>query len=97
LLELTKLSMGGIAYKLHKKKGQALQTCAEAIPKALDKYNKQASLLKPPRPKLQWEELIDLLSGGAFNLLCNARQDTWQLKWADPLHREATHIYFNIK
>ncbi|KAI0681768.1 hypothetical protein BC835DRAFT_1301778, partial [Cytidiella melzeri] len=77
--------------------GQALQTCAEAIRKALDEYNKQASLLNPPRPKLRWEELIDLSSVGAFDLLRNARQDICELKWADPLHQEATHLYFNIQ
>ncbi|KAI0684292.1 hypothetical protein BC835DRAFT_1409170 [Cytidiella melzeri] len=99
LLELTKLSMGGIGttYKLREKIGQALRTRAEAIRKALDEYNKQASLLNPPRPKLRWEELIDLSSVGAFDLLRNARQDIRELKWADPLHREATRLYFNIQ
>ncbi|KAI0687957.1 hypothetical protein BC835DRAFT_1236170, partial [Cytidiella melzeri] len=97
LLELSKLSMGGIAYKLREKIGQALRTRAEAIRKALDEYNKQASLLNPPRPKLRWEELIDLSSVGAFDLLRNARQDIRQLQWADPLHREATRLYFNIQ
>ncbi|KAI0697792.1 hypothetical protein BC835DRAFT_1405591 [Cytidiella melzeri] len=62
LLELTKLSMGGIAYKLREK-----------------------------------IELIDLSSVGAFDLLRNARQDIRELKWADPLHREATRLYFNIQ
>ncbi|KAI0696074.1 hypothetical protein BC835DRAFT_1406027 [Cytidiella melzeri] len=85
LLELSKLSMGGIAYKLREKIGQALRTCAEAIRKALDEYNKQAALLDPPHPKLRWEQLIELSS------------DIRQLKWADPMHREATRLHFNIE
>ncbi|KAI0684586.1 hypothetical protein BC835DRAFT_1292791, partial [Cytidiella melzeri] len=97
LLELSKLSMGGIAYKLREKIGQALRTRAEAMRKALDEYNKQAALLDPPRPKLRWEQLIELSSMGDFDLLRNARQDIRQLKWADPMHREATRLHFNIE
>ncbi|KAI0699213.1 hypothetical protein BC835DRAFT_1412678 [Cytidiella melzeri] len=96
LLELTKISMGGIAYKLREKIGQALRTRAEAIRKALDEYNKQATLLTPPRPKLRWEELINMSSIGDFDLLRNARQDIRQLEWAKPVHREATRLHFNV-
>jgi hypothetical protein len=51
--------------------------------------------LNPPRPKLRWEELIELSAVGDFDLLRNARQDVRQLKWADPMHREARRLYFN--
>ncbi|KAI0734100.1 hypothetical protein BC629DRAFT_526102 [Irpex lacteus] len=97
ILELSKISMGNVAYKLREKIGQALRTRADAIRKALDNYNKQAVLLKPPRPKLRWEDLVNLSSVGDFDLLRNARQDIRQLKWADPVHREATRLYFNIE
>ena len=86
-----------LAYKLREKIGQALRTRAEAIRKALHEYNRQAVLLVPPRPKLRWEELVDLSSVGDFDILRNARQDIRQLKWADPMHREAMRLYFNIE
>ncbi|KAJ6612566.1 hypothetical protein B0H10DRAFT_2165535 [Mycena sp. CBHHK59/15] len=39
LLELTKLSMSGVGYKLHKKIGKALKMHADAIHRALSEYN----------------------------------------------------------
>lgn len=53
--------------------------------------------LDPPRSKLRWEELVNLSTVGDFDLLRNARQDIRQLKWADPMHREATRLYFNVE
>lgn len=84
-------------YKLREKIGKALRTRAEAIRKALDEYNKQAPRLDPPRPKLQWTQLVAMTSLGEFDLLRDARCDVRQFAWAHPSHREATRLHFNVK
>ncbi|PSR78798.1 hypothetical protein PHLCEN_2v7280, partial [Hermanssonia centrifuga] len=97
LLELSKLGMSGLGYKLREKIGKALRTRADAIRKALDEYNKQAGLLKPPRQRLQWTQLVAMSTVGEFDLLRDARQDVRNFAWAHPSRREATRLYFNVK
>ncbi|THG94779.1 hypothetical protein EW026_g6755 [Hermanssonia centrifuga] len=95
LLELSKLGEQG--YKLREKIGKALRTRADAIRKTLDEYNKQAGLLKPPRQKLQWTQLVAMSTVGEFDLLRDARQDVRNFAWAHPPRRKATQLYFNVK
>ncbi|KAJ6573764.1 hypothetical protein DFH09DRAFT_1311848 [Mycena vulgaris] len=57
LLELTKLSMSGVGYKLREKIGKALKTRAQAIQKVLTEYNTAAAQLNPPREQLSWAQL----------------------------------------
>ncbi|KAG1844617.1 hypothetical protein DFJ58DRAFT_731138 [Suillus subalutaceus] len=54
LLELMKLQMSG--YKLRTQISKALKTRATAIRNALNRYNKYAAELNPPRPPITWEQ-----------------------------------------
>ncbi|KAH9856316.1 hypothetical protein C2E23DRAFT_722786, partial [Lenzites betulinus] len=95
LFELNKLGLNG--YKLRDKIGKALKTRAEAIRKALAKYNKYASELKPPKPELSLGDVMELVSLGEFDLLRETRQDIREKPWAQRTHRDAMNTYYNVK
>ncbi|CAK5283134.1 unnamed protein product [Mycena citricolor] len=97
LMELTKLSMSGVGYKLREKIGKALRTRAKAIQRALTEYNTAASMLNPPRETLEWAEVVQATSLAEFDLLCNTRVDIRKLPWTQPARREAAGLYFGIK
>ncbi|KAI0349008.1 hypothetical protein OH77DRAFT_1384823, partial [Trametes cingulata] len=97
LFELKKLGMNGLGYKLREKIGQALKTRAEAIRKALAVYNKNAAALSPPRPALTWNDIMNMVSVGEFDLLRDARQDVRNKPWAKRVHRDAMTCHFNVK
>ncbi|KAG1808894.1 uncharacterized protein BJ212DRAFT_1448891 [Suillus subaureus] len=61
LLELTKLQMSGLGYKLHTQISKALKSHVNAIQNALTQYNKYGTLLSPSHPPLQWDQIFDLL------------------------------------
>ncbi|KAJ7124573.1 hypothetical protein C8R43DRAFT_899013, partial [Mycena crocata] len=75
LMELTKLSMSGVGYKLREKIGKALKTRADAIQKAVAKYNTAASQLNPPRDQLTLAEVLQIVCLAEFDLLRDTRTD----------------------
>ncbi|KIY48269.1 hypothetical protein FISHEDRAFT_43817, partial [Fistulina hepatica ATCC 64428] len=97
LLELTKLNMSGVGYKLREKIRKALHTRAEAIRNALERYNSAAKALNPPRQTLTWTHLFELVDLGDLALLQHSRADIRQSEWAQPLNRQAANLYFEIK
>ncbi|EKM49342.1 uncharacterized protein PHACADRAFT_188921 [Phanerochaete carnosa HHB-10118-sp] len=86
LLELSKLGMSGLGYKLREKIGKALRTRAEAVRKALEEYNRQAVRLDPPRPKPPWTELISMVSLGG----CTIRRAS--IQEINRCHLEIRHL-----
>ncbi|KAJ7342568.1 hypothetical protein DFH08DRAFT_1012260 [Mycena albidolilacea] len=97
LLELTKLSMSSVAYKLRDKIGKALKSHADAIHRALNEYNAAAASLNPPRDQLIWAQVIQTVSLAEFDLLRDTRNDIRRLPWTQPARREAGLLYFGIK
>ncbi|KAJ7776646.1 hypothetical protein DFH07DRAFT_731774 [Mycena maculata] len=97
LFETTKLGMSGVAYKMREKLSKALKTRAEAIRKALNRYNDAAAALNPPRPRLTWHSIINSASLAEFDWLRETRQDIRALPWAQSAVREAMVLYFGIK
>ncbi|KAH9923875.1 uncharacterized protein B0H18DRAFT_878327 [Fomitopsis serialis] len=96
LFELTKLGMM-LGYKLREKIGKALKARAQAIQKALGRYNEQAARLTPPRAALSWQEVVGMVSLADFDLLREGREDIRQKPWAKHSQRRAMNLYFNIK
>ncbi|KAH7904520.1 hypothetical protein BJ138DRAFT_1138521 [Hygrophoropsis aurantiaca] len=94
LLELTKLQISGIGYKLRTQISAALRTCATAIKNALAQYNTYAAQLDPPRPKLEWEEIVEYSFLGEFDLLRESGEHLQSKRWANPTHRLAAVQYF---
>ncbi|TFY62236.1 hypothetical protein EVJ58_g3989 [Rhodofomes roseus] len=97
LFELTKAGMSGTGYKLREKISKALKARAEAIRKALKRYNDKAAKLNPPRPQLTWSEVVDMVNLADFDLLRETRDDIRKQPWAQYPNRRATNLHFNIK
>ncbi|KAG1721787.1 hypothetical protein EDB19DRAFT_1835287 [Suillus lakei] len=90
LLELTKLQMSGLGYKLRTQISTALKSRATAIRNALTRYNKYASQLNPPRPPLQWEQIVDYSFLAEFDLLRKTGTEIQTKRWANPSYRHAS-------
>ncbi|KIK20250.1 hypothetical protein PISMIDRAFT_13140 [Pisolithus microcarpus 441] len=69
LFELTKMNRAGTGYKLRKHIAKALQTRSTAIKVALDRYNKCALAVRPPRQTLRWEQVVEYAFLADFDLL----------------------------
>ncbi|THU79171.1 hypothetical protein K435DRAFT_875809 [Dendrothele bispora CBS 962.96] len=96
LFELTKMNMSGTGYKLRKHMGQALKSRSQAIRTALDQYNAAAASLKPPKPALTWEQIVECTFLSDFDLLCDTREDIRERPWSRPRERKAMDRYFKV-
>ncbi|KAF7356780.1 hypothetical protein MVEN_01013300 [Mycena venus] len=97
LMEMTKLSMSGVAYKLRDKIGKALKTRTNAIHRAVNAYNAAATVLNPPRNPLSFIEVLQTASLAEFDILRDTRNDIRKLPWTNPARREAASLYFGIQ
>ncbi|KAG2032711.1 hypothetical protein BDR03DRAFT_873438, partial [Suillus americanus] len=82
LLELTKMQMNGLGYKLRTQISTALKTRATAIRNAIQRYNKYAALLNPPRAPLQWEQIVEYSFLAEFDLLRDSDSNIQAKRWA---------------
>ncbi|KAG2743374.1 hypothetical protein P692DRAFT_201841821 [Suillus brevipes Sb2] len=58
LFEMSKANLAGTGYKMRKYISKAITRCSAAIRTALDKYNILAPLQDPPRPVLDYSEVV---------------------------------------
>jgi hypothetical protein len=86
-----------VGYKLRQHINKALQRRSEAVHKAIARYNTQAVVLNPPRPKLSWKEVVDYSFLSEFDLLRLSRTDIRSDDWAKPAYREAMVKYFKLR
>ncbi|KAH7911640.1 hypothetical protein BJ138DRAFT_1135257 [Hygrophoropsis aurantiaca] len=96
LLEMTKLQMSGLGYKLRTQISKALKTRATTIRNALARYNKYASALDPPRPPLSWEKIVEYSFLGEFTLLRETDAQVHTRSWAKPQRRQDAAKYFDL-
>ncbi|KAI5985883.1 hypothetical protein EDD15DRAFT_2175514 [Pisolithus albus] len=96
LFELTKMNRAGTGYKLRKHIAKALQTRSAAIKVALERYNKCALAMRPPRQTLQWEQVVEYAFLADFDLLRDTREDISKRPWAHPTARFALDTYFKM-
>ncbi|KAG1798562.1 uncharacterized protein HD556DRAFT_1440267 [Suillus plorans] len=94
LLELTKLQMSGLGYKLRTQISTVLKSRANAIRNALQRYNKYAAQLYPPRPLMQWEQIVEYSFLAEFDLLRELDGTIQAKHWANPAYRHASTQYF---
>ncbi|KAF6759070.1 hypothetical protein DFP72DRAFT_806955, partial [Ephemerocybe angulata] len=97
MFELTKVNMSQTGYKLRKHISKSLQTRSQAIRNALEQYNKAAKALKPPAPKLTWDQVVEYTFLADFDLLRDSRQDIRGRPWAEPVPRAIMHQWFKIQ
>ncbi|KAK0421685.1 hypothetical protein EV421DRAFT_1915825 [Armillaria borealis] len=84
IFELTKMNMSRTGYKQRRHIGNTLKVRSKTIQTALTKYNVAAKAMKPPRPSLQWDEVVEYAFLANFDLLRNAREDIIKKPWANP-------------
>ncbi|KAG1750032.1 uncharacterized protein EDB91DRAFT_1235444 [Suillus paluster] len=97
LLELTKLQMSRLGYKLWTQISKALKTCANTIRNAIERYNKFAAQLDPLRPELTWEKIAEYSFTGKFNLLHETDKQIHAKRWASPANCQAAIQYFDVQ
>ncbi|TFK59095.1 hypothetical protein BDN72DRAFT_781218 [Pluteus cervinus] len=97
IFELTKMNMSDTGYHLRTQIAKALQARSQAIKTAIDKYNKIARTMKPPRDTLSWDEVVEYTFISDFDLLRDARQDVRLQPWATATSRKLLDQYFKIQ
>ncbi|KAG1765834.1 hypothetical protein EV702DRAFT_1182411 [Suillus placidus] len=97
LLELTKMQMNGLGYKLRTQISTALKMRATAIRSAIQRYNKYAALLNPPRAPLQWEQIVEYSFLAEFDLLRDSDSNIQAKRWVSPSYRNASAQYFELQ
>ncbi|KAJ7075730.1 hypothetical protein B0H15DRAFT_791447 [Mycena belliarum] len=97
MFELTKMNMSGTGYKLRKHIAKALQARSRAVKTALENYNSAGAALRPPRPPLTWEQVVDYAFLSDFDLLHEGREDIREETWAKPAGRLAMDMHFKIQ
>ncbi|KAG1856478.1 hypothetical protein F4604DRAFT_1590377 [Suillus subluteus] len=74
----------------------AIARRSAAIRSSLEKYNKLAPLQTPPRPILDYSEVVGYATLGEFSLLKYSRHDLLSKPWAVPDNREMAARYFKV-
>ncbi|KAJ7066089.1 hypothetical protein C8F01DRAFT_1248137 [Mycena amicta] len=97
LQELTKMNHSGIGYKHRTKIAKSLQTRSKAVKAAIDRYNKAAGSMTPPRPPLSWDTVVEYTFLGEFDLLRDDSNSLQNEKWARPSFRHLMDGYFKIE
>lgn len=76
---------------------KALQTRSRAIGTALTNYNRLAKTLDPPRPDLNFQEVLLYSSLAEFDLLRDTRNTVQSRVWAQPAYRIAMACYYKVR
>ncbi|EIW82963.1 hypothetical protein CONPUDRAFT_32134, partial [Coniophora puteana RWD-64-598 SS2] len=96
LLELTKLQMSGLGYKMRTQITKALKSRAVAVHHALEQYNKLADKMQPLRSHLSWDNIVDSSFLAEFSLLCETNPNILSKRWADPARRVLAVQHFEM-
>ncbi|THU97173.1 hypothetical protein K435DRAFT_663150 [Dendrothele bispora CBS 962.96] len=96
LFELSRLNVAGTGYKMRQHIGHAMQTRSQAIQNALERHNQAAAALKPPRPQLQWKDVLEYSYLSEFDFLRHSRNDIQEALWAKPGPRVLASQFFKL-
>ncbi|KAG2120216.1 hypothetical protein BD769DRAFT_1629565 [Suillus cothurnatus] len=96
LFELSKANLAGTGYKMQKHVSKAIVRCLAAIRTALEKYSKLAPLQNPPRPVLDYSEIIRYASLSEFSLLKHSHHNILMKLWTVSANREMATNYFKL-
>jgi hypothetical protein len=81
---------------MHKYISKAITHCSAAIRSALEKYNALTPIQHPPRPVLNYSEVVGYASLGEFSLLKYSCYDVLAKSWTIPKNRDMATKYFKI-
>ncbi|KAG2746697.1 hypothetical protein P692DRAFT_201686148, partial [Suillus brevipes Sb2] len=96
LFEMSKANLAGTGYKMRKYISKAITRCSAAIRTALDKCNILAPLQDPPRPVLDYSEVVGFISLGEFSLLKYSRHHILTKPWSVSANHEMAAKYFKL-
>ncbi|KAF7358843.1 hypothetical protein MSAN_01224200 [Mycena sanguinolenta] len=96
LLEMTKIHQSGTGYKMRSHIAKALQARSKAIRKAIERYNTLAADMEPPRPALDWDQVVNYSFLAEFDILRDTGNNVEGRPWTRPSYRFAMDKYFKI-
>jgi len=76
---------------------KALQKRSTAIRELLNDFNNAAAQLDPPRPPLQWDQVVEYTFLSEFDLLSDSTEDVHERAWARPAARSLLDRYFKME
>jgi hypothetical protein len=82
--------------KLRKQISKAIVRRSTTLRNTLQTYNELAPLQVPPRPVLQYSDIINYASLGEFEFLKHSRHLTLAKPWSRPANREVAAKFFKI-
>lgn len=85
-----------LGYKMRKHISKAITRRSATIRVALERYNKLAPRQRPPRPKLDYTDIIGYSMLGEFKLLKYSRHAILEKPWTMPLNREMSAKFFRL-
>ncbi|KAG2098544.1 hypothetical protein BD769DRAFT_1677607 [Suillus cothurnatus] len=89
-------NLAGTGYKMRKYISKAITHCLAAIHSALEKYNALAPIQHPPRPVLNYSEVVGYASLREFSLLKYSCYDVLAKHWTIPKNQDMATKYFKI-
>ncbi|KIM57629.1 hypothetical protein SCLCIDRAFT_57162, partial [Scleroderma citrinum Foug A] len=97
LFELSKANLAStVGYKLRRQISKAIVRRSAAVRNALERYNKLAVKQSPPRPTLQYSEVLSYATLGNFDLLKHSRHEVLARPWSNTMHRQMAVKYFKL-
>ncbi|KAI6023288.1 hypothetical protein EDC04DRAFT_2900612 [Pisolithus marmoratus] len=96
LAELSKANLAGTGYKMQKHISKAITRHSTTICTALEHFNKLAPCQCPPRPKLDFTDVIGYLTFGEFELLKYSCYDILEKPWMKLLNQEMSLKFFRL-
>ncbi|KAG2120252.1 hypothetical protein DEU56DRAFT_747007 [Suillus clintonianus] len=96
MFELSKANLSSTGYKMRKYISKTITRRSGAIRTALEKYNNLAPLQVPPRPTLDYIDVIGYASLGEFELLKYSRHNVMTKPWTVPENREMAVKFFKV-
>ena len=86
-----------VGYKLRKHIAQALSRRCTAIRNAIDRYNSLARLQVPPRPHLEYSQVVDYCNFSELEILKHTDHNLLSKPWATLANRQAANKYFKVE
>lgn len=82
---------------MRKQISKAISRRSKAIHTSLKKYNSLAMSQDPPRPKLNFADVVSYAMLADFDLLKHSRGDILNKPWSSPANRLITSKYFKVQ
>ncbi|KAJ6522597.1 hypothetical protein B0H19DRAFT_1224037 [Mycena capillaripes] len=96
IFELAKCNMSDTGYKLRKHVAKPLQARSKAVKNGITRYNDVAQTMTPPKPTLNWEEVVEYAFLADFDLLHKGQEDIRGELWAQPAGRAAMDQHYKL-